>query len=174
MSFSCSSLPFNPIVARAADTYRETEQQRDVFESHRHHIFSVAYYMTGDEREAEKILEQTFLGAFRRHRKPGAQELDEQLMQELSTRVNLEPAPAAIPGGESLNGRSVRRTDMEEALWQLPARERLCFLLHDVENYPPERIAALLQTPASEIRSSLLSARIRLQQILCQQVSPSP
>jgi DNA-directed RNA polymerase specialized sigma24 family protein len=171
MSFSCSSLPLNSIVHRAEETYNQAEKERDVFESHRHHIFSVAYYMTGDEREAEIILGQTFIEAFRKHRKPGAQELDEQLMHELAARLSLDPVPAATPDGAALSGRNVRRTDMEEAVWQLPGQERLCFLLRDVENYPPERIALLLALPAPEVRRVLLSARIRLRQILATQVS---
>ena len=173
MSFSCSSLPLNPIVQRAEETYNQAEKDRDVFESHRHHIFSVAYYMTGDECEAEAILEQTFVEAFRRHGKPGAHELDEQLMCELTARLSLEAVPSALPDGGMLAGRNVRRTDMEEALWQLPGQERLCFLLRDVENYPAERIATLLTVPVPEVRRVLLSARIRLRQILAAQTSPS-
>jgi DNA-directed RNA polymerase specialized sigma24 family protein len=173
MSISCSSLPLNPIVQRAEVTYKQAEEERDVFESQRHHIFSVAYYMTGDEREAEAILAQTFIEAFRHHRKPGAHELDEHLMRELSTRVNLETVPAAVPDGCTLGRRNVRRTDMEEALWQLPGQERLCFLLRDVENYPVERIAALLALPVPDVRTTLLSAKIRLRQILAAQTSPS-
>lgn len=173
MSFSCSSLPLNPIVQRAEVTYKQAQEDRDVFESHRHHIFSVAYYMTGDEREAEAILGQTFIEAFRNHSKPKVQELDEQLMRELSTRIDLEAVPAAVPDDCALGHRNVRRTDMEEALWQLPGRERLCFLLRDVENYPAERIALLLDMPVTEVRATLLSAKIRLRQILAAQTSPS-
>jgi DNA-directed RNA polymerase specialized sigma24 family protein len=173
MSFSCSSLPLNPVVQRAEVTYTQAEEDRDVFESHRHHIFSVAYYMTGDEREAEAVLAQTFIEAFRNHSKPKVQELDEQLMRELSRRVDLEAVPAAVPDGSALGSRNVRRTDMEEALWQLPGRERLCFLLRDVENYPAERIALLLDMPVADVRTTLLSAKIRLRQILAAQTSPS-
>lgn len=165
MDFSFSLLP--PIAVKSEQGYSQIDQQRDIFESHRHHIFSVAYYMTADEMEAESILGSTFIQAFQQEKKPSIESLDKTLMQQLHQRLNLEPVPAATAeSGGSLENKNVRRTDLEEVLWQLPARERLCFLLRDVEGYAPDRIAGLLETTDADVQRTVLSARIRIRNLL--------
>ncbi|MGC1783456.1 MAG: RNA polymerase sigma factor [Acidobacteriaceae bacterium] len=154
------------IIVRASHCYNHTEEQRDVFESHRHHVFSVAYYMTGDEREAESILQSTFVEAFRWQPRPSIEQLDCGLMEQLHSRLSLDPVPCVQSSADCLGRRNVRRTDLEEALWQLPGRERLCFLLRDVEGYTPDRIAGLLEASEAEIKRTILSARLRIRGIL--------
>ncbi len=68
------------IIVRVTHRYNTQAEQRDVFESHRHHVFSVAYYMTGDEREAESILQSTFIDAFERETVPTIAALDKALV----------------------------------------------------------------------------------------------
>jgi DNA-directed RNA polymerase specialized sigma24 family protein len=167
MTFGSSPILPPSIIVQSRDSYSLTDEQRDVFESHRHHVFSVAYYMTGDEREAETILGATFVETLRSHPRPSIEQLDQSLMAELHSRLPMDPVPAEEPSaGSSLDGRNVRRTDLEEALWQLPARERLCFLLRDVEGYNPARIAPLLETTESDINRTVLSARLRIRRLL--------
>src|SRR5665213_3996918 len=171
MMFPSSPSLSHSIIVRAEHCYSAMDEQRDVFESHRHHIFSVAYYMTGDEREAETILQSTFIQAFDRQAKPSIETLDQSLMGELRRRLSLQPVPAMSAEGPGLGGRNVRRTDLEEALWQLPARERLCFLLRDVEGYTSSRIAGLLESSDTEVQRTILSARIRVRSLLIEQRS---
>ena len=166
MSLTCIPTLPSSFIVKSAQCYNEIDEQRDVFESHRHHIFSVAYYMTGDEREAETILGSTFVQTFQQHSKPSIEMLDKSLMGELHRRLSLDPVPAAEAGNTSLGGRNVRRTDLEEALWQLPARERLCFLLRDVEGYDASRIAGLLETTDADVQRTVLSARLRIRLLL--------
>ncbi len=157
------------IIARVTRRYNTRDEQRDVFESHRHHIFSVAYYMTGDEREAETILQSTFIEGFDRQTKPTIATLDVALMAQLRRRFSLDPVPPAVAEGEGLGNRNVRRTDLEEALWQMPGRERLCFLLRDVEGYNAARIAELLHTSENEVQRTVFSARLRMRSLLKEQ-----
>ncbi|HEX3941851.1 MAG TPA: sigma factor-like helix-turn-helix DNA-binding protein [Acidobacteriaceae bacterium] len=147
------------------------QSQRDIFESHRHRVFSLAFYMTGNELEAEEILGQTFVRAFQRQQRPGAQEIDASLIGELHGRFSLKAQlpPATSCGEESLTGRNVRRSDLEAALLDLPPNERLLFLLRDVEGMAPTAIAGLLGIPLPELQRLLLSARLRL----CQNLSAS-
>lgn len=159
------------IIVQVTRYYNASDEQRDVFESHRHHIFSVAYYMTGDEREAETILQSTFVEAFDRQTKPSIAMLDEALMVQLHRRMSLDPVPAVTAEIEGLGRRNVRRTDLEEALWQMPERERLCFLLRDVEGYDADRIAGLLATSEKEAQRTIFSARLRIRSLLIEQHS---
>jgi RNA polymerase sigma-70 factor, ECF subfamily len=158
------------VLSQAAKQSCEQEQ-RDVYESHRHRTFSLAFYMTGNEIEAEEILTTTFVRAFEQNPKPDGFAVDTALVTELSERFPLqkeEPSPAAATGGV-LGNRNVLRADLEIAVRSLPANERLVFLLRDVEGYQPAAIAKLLDMPEAKVTRTAFTARIRLAQILAQQ-----
>lgn len=160
----------NLVVSQAAEQSAE-QQQRDVYESHRHRTFSLAFYMTGNEVEAEEILTVTFVRAFQQQERPDAFVVDSALIQELSERFPLRhvESPAVLVPGAGLNQRNVRRPDLETAVRNLPPNERLLFLLRDVEGYSPAMISRLLDLPEAQVVRSCFSARIRLQQVLAEQ-----
>lgn len=158
------------IAARETCELSIEQQQRDIFETHRHRVFSVGFYMTADEREAEGILTKTFVQAFSADSAPNAEGVDQALLCELEQRFSLAPAmPAAPEQGSSLLRGQVLRTDLEEALTTLPPLERLVFLLGDVEGYAADRIAKLLRREVLEVQQVLLSARIRMRNALVRQ-----
>ena len=159
----------NLVVSQAAKQSAE-QQQRDVFESHRHRTFSLAFYMTGNEVEAEQILTVTFVRAFQQHENPDAFAIDSALIQELSERFPLrnEESPAVLVPGASLIHGNVRRPDLEAAVHNLPPNERLLFLLREVEGYSPAMISRLLDMPETQVARSCFSARIRLHQVLAE------
>ena len=151
------------IVASESQQLTAEQKQRDVFEAHRHRVFSVSYYMTANEVEAESILTSTFVEAFARTPEPDAAGVDEALLAELERRYTLAECAAATPdAGVALQRGQVRRTDLEEAVATLPPRERLIFLLKDVEGYPPAKVAGLLRCEELEVQRALVSARIRM------------
>lgn len=149
-----------------------SDVRRDIYDSHRHRVFALAFYMTGNELEAEDILTRTFIEAFRGAAEPQAGQLDMALVAELRQRFALDASepPATLKStscaNQDLGGRNVRRTDLEEAIQTLPATERLLFLLRDVEGYSPAAISQLLNMPESKVQRVLFSARIRLRQAL--------
>ncbi len=160
----------NLVVSQAAKQSCE-QQQRDVYESHRHRTFSLAFYMTGNEMEAEEILAITFVRAFQQHERPDGYAVDSALVHELKERFPLqkEETPAVLAPGDELGHRNVRRPDLETAVRNLPANERLLFLLRDVEGYSPAMISRLLDIPEAQVQRSCFSARIRLRQVLAGQ-----
>src|ERR1700678_3153016 len=86
----------NLVVSQAAKQSSE-QQQRDVYESHRHRTFSLAFYMTGSEIEAEEILTTTFVRAFEKNERPDGFAVDSELVRELSDRFPLkEEGTAAV------------------------------------------------------------------------------
>ncbi|HEX4004844.1 MAG TPA: sigma-70 family RNA polymerase sigma factor [Acidobacteriaceae bacterium] len=150
--------------AREMAPQRLEERQRDVYESHRHRVFSVSYYMTGNEIEAEDLLRGTFISAFRKADEPDQTIIDSSLIDHLRGNMLLEeeeftPVPAATHVTEQ---RNIHRADLEEAIRCLPSTERLVFLLMDVEGYPAPRIAQLLQIEESAVRRTVFTARMRL------------
>jgi RNA polymerase sigma-70 factor, ECF subfamily len=159
----------NPVASQAAKQSHE-HQQRDIYESHRHRAFCLAFYMTGNEMEAEEILAATFIRAFLENERPDGFAIDSALIAELDTRFALrQEVPPALPAAASRLTRNVRRPDLEVAVRNLPPNERLLFLLHDVESYSPATIARLLDLPESKIQRICFSARIRLYQGLAEQ-----
>ena len=151
------------VTARAMAQQSLEERQRDIYDSHRHRVFSVSFYMTGSEIEAEDILEGTFVRAFHTADEPDQAIVDGALVEQLAERVDLvdERLPTP-PTADSPCGRNILRTDLEEALRCLPALERLVFLLMDVEGYPAVRVAELLGKTNAEIFRTALAARLRL------------
>ncbi len=163
----------NPLQARQTAEAR----RRDIYDSHRHRVFSLAYYMTGSEPEAERILTETFVRAFHAVPEPKSEDVDSALIEEFHRRTYLQlnlAAPSTPctddPGAfsASLTGRNVKRTELECAIWCLPACERLLFLLRDVEGYAPAAIAQLLNLPESEVHRGIFAARILLRRILAE------
>jgi RNA polymerase sigma-70 factor (ECF subfamily) len=140
------------------------ERQRDIYDSHRHRVFSVSYYMTGSELEAEEILRGTFIRAFLQEDEPDHAIIDTALLEQLrDQRVLVEETPLPAPTAGFLPQRNnILRTELEEAIRFLPSNERLVFLLMDVEGYAANRVAEMLNVSASTVLRTALTARMRL------------
>ena len=150
-------------------------RQRDVYETHKHRAYAVAYYMVGNEIEAEEVAQETFVRAFRQAEEPDGRCVDCALVSELRDRMPLDEqaAPAEAVPGQTLGGRNIKRTEMEEALKELPPNERMIFLLRDVEGYDADRVAALLEIPRQQVERTLFSARIRMRGTLAAMQRPA-
>lgn len=146
------------------------QRQRDIYHSHHHRVFAIAFYMTGNEIEAEEVLQDSFIRAFSKNPEPDGLAIDMSLISELEERLcfgtrgdSLHPDP-----NDKLSNANVRRTDMEEALYDLPPIERIIFLLRDVEGYPADRIKDLVKLPSAEVLSLLMNGRLRLRRKLAE------
>ena len=156
-------------VVRRSQAKQSIEQsRRDIYDSHRHRVFALAFYMTGNELDAEDILSRTFIQAFKTVPEPDAQGVDSALVANLRSRfpIGEKEAMAVASSGSNLGCRNVRRTDLEEAIQYLPATERLVFLLLDVEGYSLESAASLLEIPKVDVLRAAFSARIRMREVL--------
>lgn len=156
------------VTARAEAQQSLEQRQRDIYDSHRHRVFSVSYYMTGSELEAEEILRGAFIRAFLREEEPDPAIIDAALVEQLKDdRILLKETPLPAPNAGYLPRRgNILRTDLEEAIRYLPSSERIVFLLMDVEGYPAGRVADLLQLSPAEVLRTALTARMRLRQEL--------
>lgn len=143
----------------------------DTYEGNRHRIFSLAFYMTHNELEAEDVMEGTFCRAFHAHHKPSAEQIDRALVNELrDTRPIGNLTLTAEPVTESGSVRkNTKRCDLEAAVVQLPPTERMIFLMHDVENYDHARIARTIGISEDESKRGLFHARLAVRKILASQ-----
>lgn len=156
--------------AREMAPRRLEDRQRDAWESHRHRVFSVSFYMTGSEMEAEELLRDTFISAFRQCEEPDQVVVDSALIEHLMERLPMdESAATPIPISTSAAGRrNIRRADLEQAIRCLPPSERLVFLLMDVEGYQVPQIASLLRMRGPDVMRTAMVARMRLRNELAQ------
>jgi RNA polymerase sigma-70 factor (ECF subfamily) len=143
-------------------------QRREAYERNRARVYAVAFYMTGNELAAEDLMAGVFRSAFAHSASPDVEEVDEALVRELRKLFAL---PAFTLGCTPSNQpRSVRRNilriDLERVVMQLPATEKLIFLMHDVERYEHDQIARLLGITARESCFGLHQARLRLRELL--------
>lgn len=159
-------------------------------ERHERVIYAVCLRLLRDQQLAEDASQDTFLRAYRslarfdgsafrpwllriatnrcydllryRQRRP-AESLDAQLVEEEPAWVSSE-APADDPEGLALN-QDLRR-QLERALAALPEDQRLVVILHDIEGYRYDEIAAIVGATLGTVKSRLSRARSRLRDLL--------
>ncbi len=150
------------VAATSIDTYRQ------VYEENRHRVYSLAFWMTDNELAAEEISDATFRRAFAHTEIPTEELIDRILLTEirqlmpigvLSLRSDIVTEIAAVRT-------NVKRIHLERAIVQLPATERLVFVMHDGEGYSHERIARTLGITEEESRFGLHQARIRIRELV--------
>jgi len=156
------------IAAFSSEMVVATGQRREIFERNRHRVYAVAFWMTGNELAAEDLMSDSFHAAFLATPYPSVEDIDRALVSELG---NLFDIPVftldCVPSGQVRNVRSnILRTDLEAAVIQLPATEKLIFLMHDLEGYDHDRVARLLGITERESRLGLYQARLRLRELL--------
>jgi len=143
-----------------------------VYQDNRHRLYAMAFWMTDNELAAEELMKNSFLRAFATNASPSAEHLDRALLTEL--RELMPIGVLTIDEGICTDAPSIRRnilrTHLERAVVQLPATERMIFLMHDVENYSHERIARTLGLDENESIQGLHQARLRLRRLLADMI----
>lgn len=154
---------FLPVSETAASA-----RARQVYEANKHQVYSLAFWMTDNELEAEQLSASVFRRAFRMATEPGAETLDRSIVAELR-----EAQPLGVltlhcdQATQVLDVRArAKRVHLERAVVQLPATERLIFLLHDVLRRQLAGIGRLLGLTEEEVRSGLHQARLRMRELL--------
>ncbi len=122
-------------------------QYHGIYSEHGHRVYSLAFWMTDNELVAEQLASNTFLRAFASTGTPTTEQIDHAFLTEVREL-------------------SVKRIDLERALVQLPATEKLVFLFHDVEGYNHERIGRLLGISERESQYGLHQARIQIRELV--------
>jgi RNA polymerase sigma-70 factor (ECF subfamily) len=150
-----------------------------LYERHRRRVYSLCLRMVGDVTEAEDITQEVFLQVFRKigtfrgeaalttwlhrlavnhvlmhWRKRGIR--SEEMTEEGDVGGIARPYPLSI----------LDRIALEQAVQKLPPGYRLVFLLHDVEGYEHEEIAAMLGCSVGTSKSQLHKARLKLRSLL--------
>jgi len=162
----------------------DPEFQRQALE-HLDALYNFAVYLTRNGSEAEDLVQETYLRAFRfSHRFQPGTHLKAWLFQILRNTFltfyhqrEREPAlsedgipdgPAPMfheapnPGGASVE----TRADLERVLAQVPEEFRTAFLLAEVEGLPLEDVAYIMGCPVGTVKSRIFRAKERLRELL--------
>jgi RNA polymerase sigma-70 factor (ECF subfamily) len=160
----------------------DNESFRSLVERHSRYVFSVAYRLTGSVEDAEDVVQNAFLKAYkqlsrfearadfktwlhritvncaidlirsRRHRE-FAQDLD-----DLETASSPSPGDGALPGPERLLLSAEVRERLHEGMAQLTASERAAFTLRHVEGMSIREVASAMGLKTEAAKNSIFRA----------------
>jgi RNA polymerase sigma-70 factor, ECF subfamily len=139
-----------------------------IYGEHCHRIYSLAFWMTDNELTAEQLSSNTFLRAFASTTEPKTEQIDQAFLaeiRELTTIGTLTLNSSVAAETKSVSG-NVKRVHLERAIVELPATEKMIFLLHDVEGYSHEKIAHLLGLDVKESQFGLHQARLQMRELI--------
>ena len=162
----------------------DTEAFEEVYRGHSARLYSLLLRMAGDAQDAEDLLQDVFLQAFRKldsfrgdsslgtwlYRLAVNQCLDflrgrqarmaraTDSFEDDTVAEPSSPAPA-VPA-------AVSRVDLERAVARLPEGCRVAFVLHDVEGFAHHEVAALLGISEGTSKSQVHKARLKLRAML--------
>jgi len=159
-------------------------------------VYRFAIRLTGSADEAEDLVQETFLRAFRSWdqyargtnakswlfticrnvflRKRERAQRHEEILALNAARVGAGSTPVANPMWSSAQGvdpegdffESIVDERIISAIEELPEEYRTAVVLSDIEGLPYAEIAALMEVPVGTVKSRLFRGRRRLQQVL--------
>jgi RNA polymerase sigma-70 factor (sigma-E family) len=154
-------------------------------------LLRTGYLMTGDARDAEDLVQETFLRVARRWHKvrlmdhPAAyarRVLINLVLRDADRRsrrkAELRPGGIGLGGCDAGAARALRQVDdLAEFRWalaQLPARQRAVLVLRYWADLPVAEVAGILGCSEGTVTSTASRAAARLAQALTYGESPAP
>jgi RNA polymerase sigma-70 factor (ECF subfamily) len=166
MSSSLGVISNLGLLIPAVETH--TAQYDEIYSEHCHRIYSLAFWMTDNELAAEQLSGNVFLRAFALSNAPRTEQIDLAFLAEIREMMaigTLTLNSSVSAETKSVYG-NVKRVHLERAIVQLPATEKLIFLLHDVEGYGHEKISRLLGLDVQESQLGLHQARMQMRELI--------
>ena len=167
---------------------------RTLLERFKRKIYSLAFQVLGNHLDADEVVQETFVRVYKKRQELKDVKYFSSFVIRIATNYSIDllrkrrghsgiPDDAAsLPGEIQLDlSRRVatpsenleRKRLMEEiyrALEQLPPRQKLTAILHDVEGYSKAEIAQTFDCPEATVRSNLHIARTKIKKILKQRL----
>lgn len=145
-----------------------TANYDEIYSEHCHRVYSLAFWMTDNELTAEQLSANTFLRVFAASGPQKTEQVDLAFLaevRELMAIGTLTLNNSVSAETKSVYG-NVKRVHLERAIVELPATEKLIFLLHDVEGYGHEKISRLLGLDVQESQLGLHQARLQMRELI--------
>jgi RNA polymerase sigma-70 factor (ECF subfamily) len=162
----------------------------ELYQRYHRRVFSLCLRMTNNFAEAEDLTQEIFIHV---HRKIGGfrgestmmtwlhrVSVNKVLMHFRKSSVRLErttkddalPEPKVKDAETRSQMLAVNRLALRSAIAQLSPGYRVVFILHEIEGYEHEEIARICGTAVGTSKSQLHKARMRLRQLLKQELQP--
>ncbi len=156
----------------------------------RKRIYGVAFQMLGNHLDADEVVQETFVRIYKRRKElinvnyfstfltRIATNYSIDLLRKRKSRRKVADDTSTLPGDIQLDlSRKIKTPQQEfenkklmaeiyQALEQLPTKQRLTLLLHDIEGYSKEEISQVFDCPQATVRSNLHIARSKLRKLL--------
>jgi RNA polymerase sigma-70 factor (ECF subfamily) len=158
--------------------------QRDALQ-HINALYNFAVYLTRNPPDAEDLVQETYLRAFRfSHRFAPGTHLRAWMFQIMRNtfltfyRLRERESPIAEDGvpdwdapmfhdaPDQDSGATEAHTDLERAMQRLPEEFRTVLLLAEVEGMPLEEVARIMACPVGTVKSRIFRAKERLRGLL--------
>lgn len=154
--------------------------ERKLYDTHVDRVFRLAYRMTGDATQAEDLTQDTFIRAFDRLADFRGESAFAGWLHRVATSViltalqqrkrrqsveSLQEDMTELPSASRAEDPDLRRT-LARAVSELDDSQRLVFVMHEMEGYSHQEIAAAMGTPVGTAKARLSRARQKLRDIL--------
>ncbi|MBV9294984.1 MAG: RNA polymerase sigma factor [Acidobacteriaceae bacterium] len=170
-----ASLPENPTDAELAEGCKRGNLRayERLYELHSARMKSLAFHLIGSRADAEDTVQETFLKVYRAVRRfEGQSSLSTWIYRILINccydvmrkrqRLAEKPAPREL----STDSKLPLKIALERALESLNDRQRLVFVMFEVEGLKHSEIAGILEVPEGTSRSWLFEAKRELKRML--------
>ena len=159
-----------------------------LYAMHKRRVYSLCLRMVGNTAEAEDLTQEAFLQLYRKiatfrgesafttwlHRlsvNVVLMRLRKKSLPEISLEEAMEPQQEDGPrkdvgARDNVLAGCIDRVNLERAIEGLPPGYRIVFVLHDIEGYEHNEIAAMMECSIGNSKSQLHKARIKLRDLL--------
>jgi RNA polymerase sigma-70 factor (ECF subfamily) len=149
-----------------------------IVESHGRHVFQLAFRMTGNEQDAEEVVQETFLKAYRgyagyrgkaavntwlyRIATNCAIDLLRQRKRLTAEHTEIEPDHTSGPDSQTGQEARIMRRQFQEELsghmGRLTAMERIAFVLRHYQDLPIAEIGETLEIKPNAVKQAIFRA----------------
>ena len=157
-------------------------------------VYSLAYQILGNHLDADEVVQETFVRVYNKRKELANVSYFSTFLLRVATNYSIDllrkrrghsrmsEDATSLPGEVQLELSEKVATPSEEfenkrlmmeitqALEQLPPRQRITAILHDIEGYTKSEIAQIFECPEATVRSNLHIARSKLRKVLKQRL----
>jgi len=160
----------------------DTQAMEAIYDYFNRSLYNLVYRYTYNSEIAEDLLQDIFLRVFTKLHTLKKEETFVSWLYRvaintcftyLRTRkshyhrtVSLNDMEERIGEETFESGDKIMKTSLEDAIKNLPARQKTIFLLHDVQGFKHEEIAGMLGCSVGSSKSQLFKARIKIREHL--------
>jgi len=151
-------------------------------------IYKIGFRMMGNHLDADEVVQETFVRVYRKRKELRDVSYFSTFLVRIATNYAIDilrkrkghstmdsdsssfdlSRRVATPQEVYENKRLME--EIARALDQLPPKQKITAVLHDIEGYTKEEISAIFDCPQATVRSNLHIARTKLKKILRQRL----